>query len=92
MLATAVTATSTASSVSTTTTTAATSLFARLGFVDGQRTTVVIFLVQATDRFIGGIVIPHFNEAETLAAAGVTILNDLSTPHLTELTEQSFEI
>ena len=97
MLASAVAATSTtASSVSATTTAAAaattTALFARLGFVNGQRATAVILLVQATDRFVGGIVIPHLDETETLAAAGITVLDDLSTPHLSERAEQLLQV
>ena len=70
----------TAATVSATTSASAT-LFAGTGFVDSQRTPVVILLVQTTDRLVGGIIIRHFDETETLAPTGVPVLNDLSTLH-----------
>ena len=69
-----------------------TALFAGASFVDGQRTPVVILLVQSTDRFVGGVVIPHLDESEALASSGVTILNNLSTLHRAELAEQRFQV
>ena len=78
--ATTATAATAATTVSATTSASAT-LFAGTGFVDSQRTPVVILLVQTTDRLVGGIIIRHFDETETLAPTGVPVLNDLSTLH-----------
>ena len=73
--------TATAATTVSATTSASATLFAGTGFVDSQRTPVVILLVQTTDRLVGGIIIRHFDETETLAPTGVPVLNDLSTLH-----------
>lgn len=102
-LATAVAATTSTVSASTATTTAtasasavtsaaATALFAGTGFVDGQRASAVILLMQSSDRFVGGIVIPHLHETETFAPTGVPVLDDLSTLHRAELAEQGLQV
>lgn len=106
-LATAVAATSTtASTVAAATTAAAastvatataasaasTAFFAGAGFVDGQRTSAVILFVQATDRFVGGVIVPHLDESETFAPTGVPVLDDLSTLYRAELAEQGFQV
>lgn len=85
-----------ATAASTVATTAAaastTALFAGASFVDGQRASAVILLVQATDRFVGGVIVPHLDESETFAPTGVPVLDDLSTLHRAELAEQGFQV
>ena len=90
-------ATTAAAATSTVATTAAaststTALFAGASFVDGQRTSAVILLVQAADRFVGGVIVPHLDESKTFAPTGVPVLNDLSTLHRAELAEQGFQV
>ena len=79
----------TAAATSTSTTTA---LFAGASFVDGQRASAVILLVQAADRFVGGVIVPHLDESETFAPTGVPVLDDLSALHRAELAEQGFQV
>ena len=92
-LASAVAATATAATVAATTTAAATpaAVFARLGFVDGQRTPIVLLLMQAGDGLASRVVIRHFHETKALAAAGIAVLDDLRAAHRAELREQFFE-
>jgi hypothetical protein len=72
-----------------TTTTAA--LFARAGFVDGQATAIDFFQVESLNGRLSLAIVVHFDEAKSLAAAGVTILDDLSTFHLAVLAKQLFQ-
>ena len=51
--------------------------FARLGYVDGQTPAVVILIVQSLDRRLGSFIRIHLDEPETLATAGLSILNYL---------------
>ena len=85
-------ATSTVATTSAATASATTAFFAGASFVNGQRASAVILLVQAADRFVGGVVIPHFDESETLAPTCVPVLDDLSTLHRAELAEQGFQV
>jgi hypothetical protein len=71
------TAVATTATTSATTTEAATALFARAGFVDGQGATVVLLAIEGSDRGLGLVVVAHFDEPETLAAAGVPVVDDL---------------
>src|SRR5271165_2324417 len=65
----------------TTVPTAATALpaafLARLGFVDGQRSAVMLLAVERLNGGLGFLVAAHLDEAEPLGAAGVAILDDL---------------
>ncbi len=86
--------TTAASTVATTAAASAstTAFFAGASFVDGQRASAVILLVQATDRFVGGVIVPHLDESETFAPTGVPVLDDLSALHRAELAEQGFQV
>src|SRR2546421_136637 len=58
-------------------TTAATGAgLARLGLIDGQATTVVLLLVEATDGRIGFGIAAHLHEAEALAPARLSVGDD----------------
>ncbi len=81
-----------ATTAAATATTATTAFFAGAGFVDGQRASAVILLVQAADRFVGGVIVPHLDESETFAPTGVPVLNDLSALHRAKLAEQGFQV
>jgi hypothetical protein len=67
---------------------AAAAIFAGTGFVDGQRATFVLLVVQTLDGFAGGIVIRHFDKAEPLAAAGIAVHDDLGALDRTILGKQ----
>jgi hypothetical protein len=88
----ATTATTTTAAVATPTASAATTtaaaIFAWLGFVHSQRTTIVFLFVQALDGLTSGVVVFHFDESETLATPRVTILNDLGAADRAELGKQ----
>jgi hypothetical protein len=81
----ATTAAATAAAAAATTTvtaaTAAAAFFTRTGFVHGQRPTVLLGVVQATDGFLRRIVVGHFHETKTLAPAGIAVVNDFSAFH-----------
>src|SRR5262245_21976091 len=65
------------------TTTAATrALFARLGFVDGQRAAIVLLAVERGDRGLRFGVAAHLDKAEALAAAGLAIRDYLGAGDL----------
>ena len=91
-----VAASATATAAAAVTTAAATAaarvVFPGLGFVHGERTTIVFLVVQAVDCGLCFRIGRHFDEAEAFAAARVTILDDLSAGHLAEGAEHRFEI
>src|SRR4051794_3111533 len=62
-----------AASATTATASAATALFAWTGFIDGQRTAVDLFQVQAVDRRAGLIGVVELDEAKPLAAARIAV-------------------
>jgi hypothetical protein len=72
-------------------TTAAATIFLRASFVDGQRATVVLRLVQVLGRFASAIFIFHLDEAKALAAARVAVHDDLRTADNAVLAEEFFE-
>jgi hypothetical protein len=57
--------------------TAARTLFTRTGFVDGQRPAIVLLAIERRDGCLRFLIAGHFNEPEPLAAAGITIIDDL---------------
>ncbi len=83
-------ATAAATAITTTTTAAAASIFAGTRFIYRERATVVFFFVQALDRGLRFLIAAHFNEAETLASACVTIGNHLGTVYSAELRKELF--
>ena len=80
-------AASTAVATSAATSTAA-ALFARLGFIDGERAPVVLFAVEGGNGALGVIIVGHLDEPEPLAAAGVAIADNLGALNGAKLTEQ----
>ena len=79
----------TATTVATTTTTAATTTaLAGLGFVDGESPAVMFLFVHGTDRSLSSVVCLHFNKTKALAAARITVLNDLCTDDCAKFREQ----
>jgi hypothetical protein len=76
----------------TTATTAATTILARTGFVHSQSSAVVLLQIQAFDGSLRFAVATHLDEAETLAATGVSIRDDFRALHGTELGEQLLEV
>jgi hypothetical protein len=54
----------------------------------GERATVVLLFVQPRNSRLSLGVVPHFDEAKTLALAGVAILDDLSAYYRPELGKQ----
>jgi outer membrane receptor protein involved in Fe transport len=53
-------------------------ILARLGFIDGQSAAFVLLSIQGSNRGLGFGIVRHFDESEAFAAAGVTIVDDLS--------------
>lgn len=99
VLASAVTAATTTTAASAATTAAAvattaaatTTVFPWPGFVDRQRPTVVLLLVKRIDGRLGCVVVSHFNEAKSLAAPCVTVLNHLCATNLAKLGEEALQ-
>ena len=81
-----------AESATTATATATSAVFARAGFVDGQGTAAVFLAVQRCDRRLGFLIGPHFDEAEPLGAAGVSVVNDLGGDNGAVLAKQLLEL
>ena len=74
-------------------TTAATrAIFLGLGFVDGQCAAVVILTVERGDRGLRFLIRPHLDESEALAAAGITVGNDLGGLDAAVLAEELFQV
>src|SRR5437588_7512714 len=66
-------------------------LFAGTGFVDGKGTPVVLLAVEGGDGRLRLVIVGHLDEPESLAAAGVAVVDDLSREHLAVLAEQLFQ-
>jgi hypothetical protein len=62
------------------------------GFVNGHGSAVVLLVVHPLDGFASGVVVAHFNEAESLAATGITVLNDFRAPHGSKFGKHFFEL
>jgi hypothetical protein len=52
-------------------------LLTRTGFVDGQGPAIVLLAIERRDGCLRFLIAGHFNEPEPLAAAGITIIDDL---------------
>jgi hypothetical protein len=70
------------------TTASTTAVFARAGFVDGEGTSAVLLTIEGRNRRLGFVIRAHLDEAEALAAAGVTVVDDLRGDHSPVLTKQ----
>lgn len=71
---------------------AATTIFAGAGFIDGEGSATVLLAVECLDGGLGFIVIGHLDEPEPLAAAGVSVVDDLGGKDLAMLAEQLLEL
>ena len=65
---------------------------AGLGLVDREPTAVVFLVVEALDRRLGLGLGVHLDEAEALAAAGVTVLDDLGICTVPYWANQLFQV
>lgn len=72
----AITAISTITESTTTTFAAGGTVFARLGFVHTDRTTMQILIIQSRDSSLGLLSVRHFHEAEAPRLARKLIYND----------------
>src|SRR5436190_10858138 len=92
LVASATAAATAAVAASATTTTAATTssaaLFAGPGFVDSQAAAINFLQVERLNGSLGLAVVVHFDKAKTLAASGITVLNDRRIFHLAKLREE----
>lgn len=78
--------TTAASSIATsTTTTTATAIFSGLGFIDGERSAFVVFLVETRNRSLGFGVVSHLDETKSFAATTAAVRNYLGTFDRSEL-------
>ena len=68
------------------------SFLARTRFVDGERTIVVIGVVERFDRPLGFLIVFHFDEAETARASSVAVGDDLGAGYFPEFAEQIDEV
>jgi hypothetical protein len=82
-------ATAAAAAVSTA---AAATLFARLGFVNRQRTAIVLLFVKRLDCGASTIVFAHLDESKALATTGFAILDHFGASDFTKLREQLLKI
>ena len=71
---------------------AAAAVFTGLGLVHGEPAAVVLALVEAVDGRLGLGLGVHLHEAEPLAPARLTVLNNLGALHGPELRKPSFEV
>ena len=90
--ATAISTTTTATAISATAAAAAASIFAWLGFINGQWPSALHGIVEAADCSLRAGVGAHFDESKSLASAGVPVSYDLRFSYFAEFTEQLFEI
>jgi len=88
----AATAAAAAADAATTTTAATSAVFARAGFVDGQGAAAMFLAVQGSDRRLGFLIGPHFDEPEPLGSAGVTVVDDLGRDNRAVLAKQLLEL
>ncbi len=84
--ATTVASSTTAAAIATT----AASFFARPGFIHGQGSPIVFLFIEAGNGCLRFIIGSHFDKPKALAAAAITIADDLCTLHRTELGKQLF--
>src|SRR5690606_18835067 len=63
-----------------------------LGFVDSEVAAIDFLLVQGVDRGLGLGVTAHLDKAETLAAAGVPVVDDFGAGDSAVLAEHLFEV
>jgi hypothetical protein len=69
----------------------AAALFARAGFVDGQRAAAMFLAVERADRRLGFLIGAHLDEAESFGSAGVAIVDDLGGDYRPMLSKQLLE-
>jgi hypothetical protein len=69
----------------------ATAVFFGTGFIDGQGTAIMLKTIQGGDCRSGFVVAGHFNKAESFAATGVAIVDDLSGNNLAMSGKQLLE-
>lgn len=89
--ATTITATTTAAAATvaaTATATAAATLFTRASFVDRQAASINLFKIEGLNGGLGLAVVAHFDEAKTLAAASITILDNRRVLNLAEFRKE----
>ena len=72
----AVAASATAEATTTAASTAA-SIFARTGFIDGQRPSTVLLPVQGGNSGLRLFVASHLNESKTFGPSGIPVVDDL---------------
>ena len=89
-LAIAATATATATAAAATTTSRA--LLARPCFIDRQRASLKILLVEHGNRFARLLLGSHFDESEPTRSACRAILHDINSNHYTRLGEVILEV
>jgi hypothetical protein len=73
-------------------TTATGTVFAGLGFIDGQCAAIMFLTVELTDGRLGLRVAAHLNESEALAPARFTVADHFCRLHRSVLAEQLFKI
>src|SRR4051794_10204131 len=66
--------------------------FTRLGLINREAATVVVLVVEALDGRLGLGLAAHLHEAEALAAARVTVLDDLRALDVPECGEQLLQV
>src|SRR5688500_5195617 len=76
----------------TTAATAATAIFARACFVDGEGAAAVLLAVQRRDCGRGLVIVGHLDEPETLAPAGVPVVDVLGGHDLAVLPEELLQL
>jgi len=85
-------AAATESATATTAAAATRAVFARLGFIDGQRAAVVLLAIEARNRGLRLFVGAHLHESKALTAARVAVRNDFRRLHASVRREQLFQI
>jgi hypothetical protein len=81
-----------AATTATEATAAAAAVFARAGFVHGEGAAVVLLAIKPGDRRLGLFIGAHLDETESLAAAGVAVVDDLGGNDLAVCSEQLLEL
>jgi hypothetical protein len=66
-------------------------VLARTSFVDGQRATIMLGVVEIVDRVLCVLGIFHFDKSKTFAATGVAILDHLGAANRPKLGKQLLE-
>ena len=81
-----------AAATATATATAAATIFARAGFIDRQGTAVELLAIHRFDRSLGFLIVRHFDEAETLRSARITVRHDAHAIHGSVRLEQRTQV